>query len=67
MRNILILLNLCKCLPVQQTTEKTREIILTVKTTEKYHDTRLKLLFETWTKEALQNVRNKLKNRHKIS
>ena len=34
-----------------------RDILLTVKTTAKNHKTRVKLLLDTWSQEALQNVR----------
>ena len=43
-------------LPLTEIKEEIRDILITVKTTQKYHQTRLKLLLETWSKEALQNV-----------
>lgn len=36
--------------------ESSSDILLSVKTTEKNHQTRLKLLLETWDQKALEKV-----------
>ena len=56
-KNIFFLLfEIISAIPLTEIKEEVREILLSVKTTKKFHKTRLNLLLETWSPEALENV-----------
>ena len=47
---------LMSAIPLTEIKEEIQNILLSVKTTKKFHKTRLRLLLETWSPEAIENV-----------